>query len=364
MAAPAKANIDDKRISNISKILKGTYAGIPATIVSAGNVLTNPVKSASSFWKSLSFSGVSGSISPKSSYFPTGTSSLSSTFKYVTYVLIFIVTLIALVLFLQSLGVNVIQERWGANGYIPSPFGDQTLKYLSDSQANTISSTAYTINIPISISSNIVNNIDPVPILLFYRGIEQSITTSTKSTNNGVTTTSSTTISNLNQSLFDLSGSLTAITSITKTTPPNNIDLYFNTPVGVNPYQFAISLDGLSKDLNISFYDSASNKYIALLQNPPTDVVFNLTIVVNVSYVEVYSNGLLTKTFVFDGNTIYVPSTAKFNIIANPNITIDKSTVGIWGQPLLASEVGQITLLKSNTPGKKTLWSKLFGGAY
>lgn len=316
------------RISNIAKILKGTYSGIPSAVSSPIAAL-GIATTASSFSKP-SFKSVS-SLSPF-----TGPS--SNTAKSISYILIGIITFIALILFLQSLGMQIIQERGGSNGYFMLPFGDQSLINLTDTVAlRDINPYIYTINIPIYIGNAVVKNVgNPVctsgnnpianlyekPILIFYRGINYAY--KSKLTNGS--------------------------------TDKNNIDSYFDS---IPSYQFAVALDGITRDLCIFFYDSkpTPQKHSVLLKNPPLDVTFNLTIVVNKTYAEVYSNGLLTKTVVLD-NSIFAPSTANFNLITNSDITIEPSNVSLWSKALLASEIGKLNLI--NTPIKKSSWYKFW----
>jgi len=328
------------RIADITRILQGFPQLFPkassAAATTQQNIGSVLQKSAASVGISVpSFSGPS-----------------SITTKYISYVLLGIVTFIALILFLQSIGVNIIQERSGGDGILPTPFKDPDLFILSDlygtgADSININPTVYTINVPIFISSNISNYTQPVPVLLFYRS---SATPDTAALSNTFGTGGG-------------NGTGTGCSDATNPTPPTveRIDNYFKNGgvAATPPFQFAVSLDGETKDLYVGIYDNNKAKQNgATLSNPPMDVVFNLTIVVNNKYIEIYSNGKLTKSIVIT-NGIYNDSSAIFGISSDPNVTITASTVSIWNHALLANEISQIKIIPSNT-AKKSEWSKFW----
>lgn len=236
--------------------------------------------------------------------------------KYLFYGIVAIATLVALIMFLQALGVNIVKQRPGASGIVANPFSSGDSKSIDnptdtaalvDFSKNIANPSVFTVSTLITINRAAQNRSPNIPVMLLYYG------------NNTVSTDGN---------------------------DPQNVNTLFSNPAAKN-FQFAIWMNGDSNYINVQFNDGSTNinsLSIVRLDNPPFDKQFRLTIVVNANMAEVYSGSKLVRTVITrDGSSISPynsPSQATFKAPVNTNISVDKVT--IWNAPLNVSEIAAL----------------------
>jgi len=242
---------------------------------------------------------------------------------YISYILIAIVLLIVIGLFLQSIGINIIQYRAGAPGLIPLPgsFDARLVAHKTSDISGLLitDNTAFTVSVNFTITKEI-NQTNP-EVILFY-GRDSSLA--------GIPTPT--------------------IGTAKDTTVPhwsNGSDV--STLFTPNACLFSVWIDSPnSMNLIVQIY-TASKPIPVTLQNPSIGVPIVLTLVFNKTYFEVYVNGKLTKTSLMTFPTIPANSIsynssqgALYNPqVLSPDIAIKK--VSVWNSVLRPNEINAIT---------------------
>lgn len=254
-------------------------------------------------------------------------------FMYISYVLIGIVLLIIIGLFLQSIGINIIQYRAGGTGFLPLPgsFDSRLIanKIEDISGLLIIDNTQFTVSVNFTVDKPVT--INKPEVILFY-GTDANL------------------------------GSVNApiIGGVNDPVPhwSNGSDI---SSLFIN-YLFAVWIDSANSfDLIVQIKTmtpgtaatpSVSVPNVFRLENPSIGVPIILTLVFNKTYAEIYLNGKLTKTFVAtpnsfpniigNGNVYTSSSGALYNSKGlSPDVTVNK--VIVWNTVLTTNEIYAIT---------------------